>query len=330
MTVRNQAIQKIPAAPGVYIFYKGNVPLYIGKAVHLKKRLSSYFRATVSEKIRRLREEADHIEWHEADSEIDALIRGAALIKTHVPKFNVLMRDDKNYFYVVISKGVFPRIVLTHQPDAWAGSRIGPFTSGRPLRDSLKLLRRIFPYCTCAHMHSRPCLNVQIGRCPGYCCLKNATPSREESVLYAGHIRAITRVLSGTRRKLAFEIRRAMREASDKHNYERAARLRDQMNGLTQIFLHHATHVPVLTTHGVAWRIIEKTIQRLCGTKRPVTRVEGYDISNISGAEATGSMVVFIRGRAIKSEYRRFRIKTVAGANVVAAHREVMGGGLTH
>ena len=160
--------------------------------------------------------------------------------------------------------------------------------------------------------------------------MKNAMSNQKDIAAYAAHIRAITRILSGKQKKLTSEIRRAMRTASFAQQYEYAARLRNQINDLSHIFFHHAKTVPRITTHDVAWHVIEKTIQRLCGHTNPITRVEGYDISNISGAEATGSMVVFIAGKATKSEYRKFRIKTVAGANDIASHREVMQRRLTH
>ena len=234
MAVKKQDIRESPAMPGVYIFRKGDVPLYIGKAVDLKKRLVSYFRGRVNDKIARLRAEADHVEWYPAASEIDALICESSLIKMHQPKFNVLMRDDKNYFYVALTHAPFPRIVITHQPDASAARHIGPFVSGAPLRDTLRLLRRTFPYCTCKSAHEKKCLNAEIGRCPGYCCLKNVTPRPEDSAAYAARLAAIASILSGKRRKLAAEIKRRMRAASAIGEYERAIEFRDQLKEYNQ------------------------------------------------------------------------------------------------
>ncbi|TSD03043.1 MAG: excinuclease ABC subunit C, partial [Parcubacteria group bacterium Greene0714_36] len=101
----------IPHTPGVYLFKKGSALLYIGKALDLKKRLSSYFRVRVGDKVRRLRTEATSVEWSETASDIEALIREAQLIRRYAPTYNVLMRDDKSYLYVAITREQFPRVV---------------------------------------------------------------------------------------------------------------------------------------------------------------------------------------------------------------------------
>src|SRR3989344_8602597 len=145
----------IPEVSGVYIFHKANQYLYIGKAANLKKRLSSYFRKNVGGKTKEMLHEATKLEWIETTSEVEALIKEAELIKKYRPKYNYLMRDDKNYFFVGVTKEEFPRIFLTHQPIL--GSRtsrgksdfLGPFTNGGALKEVLRLLRRTFPYCTC-------------------------------------------------------------------------------------------------------------------------------------------------------------------------------------
>ena len=179
--------QSSPHAPGIYIFRTGKMPVYVGKAGDIRKRLASYFRSNVPAKTKRLMSEATSLEWVETPSEIDALILEAELIKRHLPKFNVLMRDDKSYFHVAVTREQFPKIFVAHQlhkdrigriklQNSQGVDYIGPFTSGPALREVLLLLRRAFPYCTCTQMHKRPCLNSQIGRCLGYCCLENKSP----------------------------------------------------------------------------------------------------------------------------------------------------------
>lgn len=321
------------------------MPLYIGKAADLKKRLTSYFRANASDKVRRLREEATTLEWIELDSEIEALIREAELIKQHLPKFNVLLRDDKSYFYVAFTKEEFPRVFAVHKTNldrARYRRVVGPFTSGSALRATLKLLRRTFPYCTCTTAHKRPCLSAEIGRCPGFCCataLPASLTSKQTSLIrtnkggrdidvarYHENIRNIIAILSGKRKRIASRLKREMREAAKKQDFERAAKLRDQMESIENIFAHREIlklqgalrHVPI------GWASIEQEIRSLLGTNQRIRRVEGYDISNISGTASTGSMVVFVSGLPAKNEYRKFKIKTVRGANDVAAHREVM------
>src|SRR3990167_7475463 len=174
--IRNMALKlfyrKIPQLPGVY-FFKDNrgKTLYIGKATNLRARLRFYFAENqTSLKVKTLISESKTLDWETLGSETEALIREAELIKKHLPKYNVLMRDDKQYFYVGFTKEKFPKIFITHQKNKSA-NYLGPFTEGGVLRSALKTLRRAFPYCTCKKPHRRPCLNARIGRCLGYCCV---------------------------------------------------------------------------------------------------------------------------------------------------------------
>jgi len=165
--------KKIAGLAGVYIFRKGSEPLYIGKAANLKKRLASYFQKGSAQpiKIRQMLEEATRLQIIKTDSEVEALIKEAELIKRYRPKYNALMRDDKTYFFVGVTREAFPKIFVTHQPVPKVRARyLGPFTSGTAVQGTLKLLRRVFPYCTCKRPHKRPCLNAELGRCLGYCC----------------------------------------------------------------------------------------------------------------------------------------------------------------
>lgn len=341
-------LQKIaraaPETPGVYMFRRAHTPIYIGKTGDLKKRLASYFRANAAPKVRALRSEADTLEWQETSSEVAALILEAELIKRHLPKYNVLLRDDKSYYYVVLTREQYPRIRVVHKThladtDKKFGRAIGPFTSGTALFGTLRMLRRIFPYCTCKEPHKRPCINAQIGRCPGFCCEKNnfsiigIGDQSQRQKDYRAHIAHIIGVLSGKRTRILSRLKREMRTASARRDFERAARLRDQMAGLENVFSHRHTfdgeyrrHIP----RKRSWQKIKKEIQSILNTQKHISRVEGYDISNISGGAATGSMVVFIDGNPAKSEYRKFKIKTITGANDVAMHAEAMRRRLAH
>ncbi|MBI3630935.1 MAG: UvrB/UvrC motif-containing protein [Candidatus Sungbacteria bacterium] len=326
----------IPNSPGVYIFKQRKTPIYIGKAADLKKRLASYFRRSAGDKVSRLRSEATALEWIQTSSEIEALIREAELVKRHVPKFNVLLRDDKSYFYVAFTREVFPRVFIVHKTNldnGRYGRIIGPFTSGSALRSTLKFLRRTFPYCTCATAHKRPCLNVQIGRCFGYCCIrKNQKTGIKNQAEYQKSIRNIIAILSGERKRILSRLKRDMREASKKQDFESAGRFRNQIQNIENIFRHRLMLEKIIRFRHAsgAWSRIETRIRQLLGDARPVWRVEGYDISNISGTEATGSMVVFVNGKPARHEYKKFKIKTVRGANDVAMHREVMARRLAH
>ena len=349
----------IPTSAGVYIFKKTDgTPLYVGKAGNLKNRLVFYFsRSPKSPRLQKLLVEAKKLEIVEAESEIAALIREAELIKKHLPKYNVLMRDDKNYFYAGITDEKFPRIFLTHQPYAERGlsnvesrkkpssafhhppSRyIGPFTDGGALKITLRLLRRIFPYCTCKETHKRPCLNTEIGRCVGYCCYDNygKTQRRKQQKEYLKNIHNIETVLNGKTNALLRRLKKEMRGAAKKQEYENAAVLRDQVEGLESIFAHRFVLCQPLKTHVLpADEHTERELQNLLATKREIRRIEGYDISNISGTDAVGSMVVFTRNthggyRPDKNQYRKFRIKTVHKISDVDMIHEVVLRRLAH
>lgn len=349
-----QKPKQIPTKSGIYFFSAGGglafdgkntaqKPLYIGKAGNLKKRLASYWLKNASSKTQRLVREAGSLAWQETDSEIEALILEARLIKQHRPKYNILMRDDKNYFFVGITREEFPRIFMTHQPSQKSqilnlksqkhkskikNSHVGPFTSGSALKITLRLLRRIFPYCTCKTAHKRRCLNAEIGRCPGYCCDKRKTPNAERQKEYKNNIRNIIAVLQGRQPKLLAELKKRMREKSRKQKYEQAALLRDQITGLEDVFAHR--NVLELPRAKSNWPGLDQKLRILLKTIKPIERIEGYDISNISGTDATGSMAVFTNGKPDKKEYRTFRIKTVQGANDPAMISEIIMRRLRH
>ena len=372
----------LPHRPGIYFFWRGKTLLYIGKATDLHARLVSHWRARPGEKSHALLNEATRLTFEESRSAIDALLGEAQLIRRHHPKYNILMRDDKNYFYVGITKEKFPRIFITHQPQiaqsarlpdgqvkrplrsprfrVGAGERsaaegeprqrreaskaqkyIGPFTSGRDLKITLRLLRRIFPYCICKNMHPRACQSSQLGLCPGYCCslklqvssFKFKATNFKFQVEYNKNIKNIIAVLSGKKSRLLPRLKREMREASRRQNYEKAGKLRDQIAGIENIFGHRSFLMP---SHGqpvinaAAWERVEKNLRVFLKTRRNIRRAEGYDISNISGREAGGSMVVFIDGVPAKSEYRKFRIKTVSGPNDADMLKEVLKRRIIH
>ena len=152
---------------------------------------------------------------------------------------------------------------------------------------------------------------------------------------YVRNIQSVVRILQGKQTKIATELKREMRIATVQQDFERAAKLRDQIAGLENVFSHRQfleVRLPrgSRTSKTTRWYKIKQVLQSILGEKNKISRVEGYDISNISGTEATGSMAVFIDGRPAKSEYRKFKIKTVRGANDVAMLKEVIGRRLRH
>ncbi len=304
----------------------------MGKAANLKARLHSYTRSGWKEEMLR---EASSVSWEELSSDIEALIREAELIKKLKPRHNIWMRDDKNYFFVAFTKDIFPRIYLTHQP---FGSRsslkasppkyIGPFTEGGPLKNVLSLLRRAFPYCTCpVHtLHRRPCVNAELGRCLGFCCLRAPTIKKNVQQ-YRSNITAIKKILMGKTRSLERELLKKMTKAATGRQYERARMYRDQVSALARIFAHsNYLKKDIVGERADALKLLRDTLH----IKNIPERIECYDISHHQGDSSVASMVVFEHGMPAKNQYRKFIIKHVSGINDPAMIEEVITRRMKH
>src|SRR3989344_3519547 len=333
---------KVPQTPGVYFFRnKQGQILYIGKALNLKKRVASYFKNNVDSRIKNMLEMANKITWQETSSEIEALILESQFIKKHRPPFNIKLRDDKQYFYVGITKDKFPRIFITHQPTKNQDVKLkstrakadfsGPFTDGSALKTTLGLLRRIFPYCTCKQKHNNYCLNYHIGKCLGFCCLKNNPELVERTAKknhgYRKNIRAVKDVLSGKKNLLIKKLKKEMSDMATKENFQKAAETRDKMAKLEKVFenalIIRKTEVINIST------TLEELVRTLKLSNKP-ERIEGYDVANIQGQFATGSMVVFINGSADKTQYRKFKIHSPSSPNDVGMLKEVLARRFNH
>lgn len=340
MVNKNQVLAA-PHNPGVYFFKnKSGEIIYIGKARNLRMRLSSYFKKDEMD-FRKLAMvcEASKIYWQELSSEVEALIREAALIKKYRPKYNVLMRDDKQYFYVGITRDKFPKIFITHQPQTIQPRRLGslgPFTDGWALKSVLKTLRRAFPYCQCSikgrQQHSRPCQQAAIGRCPGICCLKEKEwtkfypDAKKRLKKYKENIEIIKKILSGKHASVVKKTLKEMSAASAGKNYELAAELRDELRALENIFEHR----PFLSRDDESWR--QKALGYLKTTLglKSAKRVEIFDVSNFQGKMAVGSMAVFTDGETDKNEYRKFKIRVRNTPDDIAMIKEILSRRFKH
>ncbi|MBI2058046.1 MAG: GIY-YIG nuclease family protein [Candidatus Yanofskybacteria bacterium] len=328
--VRLPKTLKIPRSPGVYFFKDKNKKIiYIGKAADLRNRLCSYFSKSIKNaRILNMINMANNIEWQETSSEIEALILESQLIKKHRPKFNILMRDDKQYFYVVFTKEIFPKIFLTHQPKSvkeFADS-VGPFTDGTALKTTLKILRRIFPYCTCKQTHHSYCLNYHLENCPGYCCLKDESRIMNyELGVYQKNIKAIKDILSGKRTLLTKQLEKEMFQTAKNNEFIKAIGTRNKLKKLKWVF-ENAKILRELQTKNKAL----KETQIAFGLPASPRRIEAYDISNIQGTSAVGSMVVFTDGQPDKSQYRKFKIRSKSSSDDIAMLKEVLSRRFKH
>jgi excinuclease ABC subunit C len=257
--------------------------------------------------------EIREIEIRNTDTAIEALILEAELIKKLQPPYNVLEKDDKSFLYVEITGEKFPRVLLVRGKDLLAreenkmirqnrhaGAAYGPFTSASALKEALKILRKIFPWSVhpAGSTFKRACFEMEIGLCPGTCV---GAISQAD---YKKNIAKLKLFFEGKKERLIRAIEKEMAVASKKQEYEKAAVLKRQLFALRHI-------------QDVA--LIKDDSKLLAAGGSPLAdfRIEGYDISNISGESAVGSMIVFLGGKPEKSEYRKFRIHNFSEPNAV-------------
>ncbi len=326
-------MKKIPDGPGVYFFLgKSREVLYIGKATSLRSRVRSYFSPDLAKArgplLVKMLEKATTIDWRETDSVLEALLLEANLIKTHKPKHNTDLKDDKSWNYVVITKEDFPRVILVRGKELALKEfetpflyTFGPFPHGLQLKAAMKIIRKIFPYRdTClpcialakqgVPSNCKPCFNRHIGLCPGVC---TGEIDKKE---YGKIIRRIVLLFQGRKVQLIKSMERDMKAAAKAEEFEEAARLRGQI-----FALQHIQDVSLIKDE---YRSSSPT------SKVGNTRIEAYDIAHMGGTSVVGVMVVVEDGQANKDQYRKFRIKTAKGGDDAGALREVLTRRLDH
>lgn len=314
MSSLKNSINKLPKSPGVYEFRdKQGEILYIGKATSLKDRVGSYFlknahldRAHIESMIGEI---AD-VKVHETDSVLEALILEANLVKKHQPKYNVMLKDDKSFGYFVITKEEFPRVlaVFKTQLGKYQAKNIyGPYMSKHQMEIALKLIRRIFPFHSIKAKTEKGCLDFQIGRCPGP--YAGAISKKD----YLKNIHGIEMILQGKKKGLLKELEKQMKEYAKKDEFEKAAEARNRV-----FALEHIRDIALISEDMVSKGLA------ISSDKIENARIEAYDISNIGGDYATGSMVVFAGSKPDKSQYRKFKIVTINGIDDVGMMREML------
>jgi len=228
-------LSQVTEASGVYMMYNAaKEVIYVGKAKSLKKRLSSYFRKNVdSTKTRALVANIANVEVTVTHSETEALILEHNLIKKYLPKYNVLLRDDKSYPYILISKHKHPRISMHRGAKRNKGDYFGPYPNGNAVRESLHLMQKLFPIRQCSDSEyanrQRPCLQYQLKRCSGPCV--NLVSDEE----YAQQVELATLFLKGKSQQVINQLVEKMSAASEALNFEAAAGFRDQIQALRKV-----------------------------------------------------------------------------------------------
>ncbi len=314
---------ELPSSPGVYLMKdkKGTV-LYVGKAVSLNRRVRQHFERPHGPHIPEMTRQVASIDYVEKPTALEALILEANLIKHYWPKYNVLQKDNKSFLYLAITDEDFPRPLLvrgTELDDRTAKTYkvvFGPYTSPRSLKAALDLVRKAFPWSNCIPGQKRACFYHHLKLCPGVCI------GVADKKAYQKTMRDLIKFFEGKKEDILKGFNKDMKKASKEKRYEDAAALRNKI-----YFLEHIQDVAILKRE-------DRDVDRIKpGEGMSVNlfgRIEGYDISHVSGTSQVASMVVFESGAPAKAEYRKFRIKTVEGSNDVASMRETLMRRLKH
>jgi len=337
---KKENILKLPQRTGVYCFKGNKEILYIGKARNIKERVKNHLQKSnwrdclFVDLIKK-------IGFIQTDSEIEALIKEAQLIKKYQPKYNVMWKDDKRYFYVAVTVQDFPQVFITHQPVFKLENKelkfkinyIGPFVDGKALKQALNILRKIFPFRSCKTIPSRHCLWYHLDRCLAPCLLKSKTAQNFSSSFLKikkdsqRNVHYLTIFFKEGKNTLIKELEKEMKKAAKKQNFEMAAKIRDQIRTLERIISHTRIFEFLEKEKEYSnenYKKINEILKKLLKTKKEISRIEAYDVSNIQGKQAVGSLVVFINGKAEKSFYRRFKIKGIKKPNDPVMLKEII------
>mgnify|MGYP001806812543 CR=1 FL=1 len=327
-----EKVKTFPLTPGVYLMKDagGNV-IYVGKAKALRSRAGSYFlkEAAIDPRTCELVKHIADIDYIPCESEVDALMREARLIKDLRPKFNKDLKDGKSFPYIQIrTREEFPRVEITRTPRRRGVRLYGPFLSKARVKDAVNVLQKVLRFRTCSldiksddkrWRWFRPCLLHSIRQCTAPC---NLRVTREE---YRKQIRKLVMVLEGRTAKLFARMEGEMKEASAAMMFEKAARIRDEIAALKNLELRgdKDKHAQPEVFH-----IDPKKgligLKKVLGLPTTPRSIEGVDIAHLSGEDTVASLVAFIDGLPFKDGYRKFKIKSVQGVDDFASMREVI------
>ena len=296
-----QKLKTLPRSPGVY-FHKsasGEI-IYIGKAAVLKNRVRQYFQSSkdFDAKTRALVAEIYDTDWIETESEIDALFLESEMIKRYMPRYNILLRDDKSQTFVRIDmKSEWPTVSFTRNPADDGAEYIGPFYNGFALKKALRYLRRVFPYLTRQQRPGQSKLDEDLGLSPRL---------SDGPAIYKANLRKLISYIKGNRKAIAAELERDMKTAAGLHDFERAADLRNKLSAMRElqrrVCFGDKEFLDISKDKALA------DLAKLLGLKDIPARIEGYDISHMSGRQVVASMVVFTNGASDRAEYRKFKV----------------------
>jgi excinuclease ABC subunit C len=314
-------LKNLPNTPGVYFHKdKSGKIIYIGKAARLKSRVRQYFQKSRlrDPKTDALVAEIADVDWIEVETELDALFLEAEQVRRYLPQYNILLRDDKSLSYVRIDiNAEHPTVSLVHRPLDDKAEYFGPYFSAYTVKKALKLLRKVFPFDwqRPAQGAKRASLDYHIGLSPG---LEQGRTTLND---YRANLRKLMRYLKGGRKKIVEELEKSMKSAAKQKNFEVAAIYRNQLRALKslnhQIVFSDREFMDLSKDAG----LFELT--ELLGLKTVPRRIEGFDISHMSGSEVVASMVVFSNGIPDKTAYRKFKMRTQSNDDFEHMHEVI-------
>jgi len=338
-------LNNLPKSPGCYIYKDSqkNV-LYVGKAINLNARVNSYFNnyKRLDPKIKLMIAQISFIEFILAENELEALLLETNLIKKYKPKYNRMMKDDKNYGWLMITTGDFPNIEYVREKKDKKAFYFGPFINPSQIKRILKDLRKIFPYRSCSRIityktsndkkkvfyssDKKPCLYYHLKLCQAPCA--QLIISKE----YKKNIRYIKQFLKLGALKLKEKLTKEMNLKADNLEFEKASMIRNQIQDLDYITQRirvdqkmdelEFEKLKSFQSNSASKKLIY-SLKKLNIKYLKNFRIECYDISNISGKDAVGSMIVFTNGKKDKSQYRKFKIKLIDSPDDFAMLEEV-------
>lgn len=314
-------IKSLPETPGVYLF-KDNLGkvIYVGKAKDLKSRVTSYLSSDLGIKTAQMVSQALDLETINVNSEVEALLLEAELVRKHSPKYNIQLKDDKSPIYIGITDETYPRVVLIRrtQIDTFKLKKIfGPYLSGLVAKRVLKRIRKVFPF---SHhkLGVRPCIYSQIGLCNP--CPNEINKENDEArkaslkKIYLKNISKLGKTLSGKIPDIRNEIEEEMKKASEKENYETAHILHEQLIEMDRFTNSFSRTDGYLANPNLLTDIREKELSELESIVNHYVkvdrlhRIECFDVAHLAGTFPTASMVVLIDGEIDKRHYRHFGI----------------------
>jgi excinuclease ABC subunit C len=322
-------LDTIPSTTGIYKFFDSEQKLlYVGKALNLRSRVNSYFRSEIYDRprIRQMLPLVNDVEVVETNNEIEALILESAIVRKEKPPFNSDLKDDKSYAWIYIStRDEFPTVKIVRsvkKGEYKSGRMFGPYPNGYAVKRVFSYLRKIYPFCTCKNKDCSSSLNFHIGLCPG----PYAGAITKED--YRKNINSIIRFLNGKQSNHIKRLEKEMNIYSKKQEFEKAALLRDRVKDLRYLgesinFTYYDDTENYKSKRDIARSKSFESISLELGIKK-LNRIECYDISNIQGKHAYGSMVVAQDGEIKRSDYRIFKIKGIDTPDDPAMLKEVL------